>query len=81
MNNFLLGLNLTTNEVRAYLAQKQREGNLTNEAMCMVIKNVLADFMEGTVNEYAAGIAEMMVSKAQEEKKAEESDDNSVDQT
>ena len=87
MNDFLLGLRLTENEIRSVLIDKQREGKLTNEAMCIILKDLIADYEEGTVNEYARNLAGMMMelSKRNEPAQAEEPeakvDDNTESET
>lgn len=84
MNNFLLGLRLTENEIRSVLIEKQREGNLTNEAMCIILKDLIADYEEGTVNEYARSLAGMMMELSKRPEKPEEPEaknDNTESQT
>lgn len=80
MDAFLLGLRLTTNEIRKVLILKQREGNLSNDAMCIILKDLMSDFAEGAANEYAGSLAGMMMEKAQA-KETEAEDDNTEDQT
>lgn len=67
MDNASIGLRLVTNEVKGFLLQKKIENDISNDVMCIVIKEALLEFEQGAAYDYARIIAQ-----AEEEKRVAE---------
>lgn len=64
MDNTFLGIRLVTNDVKGFLMQKKVENNITNDLMCIILKEVLSEFEQAAAYDYARTIAELQVEKA-----------------
>ncbi|MCR5404356.1 MAG: hypothetical protein K6E91_11150 [Butyrivibrio sp.] len=64
MDNRYVGIRLVTNDVKGYLMQKKTENNVSNDLMCIILKEVLSDFTQAAAYDYAASIAELEAEKA-----------------
>lgn len=64
MDNTFLGIRLVTNDVKGFLMQKKVENNITNDVMCIILKEVLSEFEQAAAYDYARTIAELQVEKA-----------------
>lgn len=77
--NLMLGLKLAANNIRKAVVQVQLQNNLSNESMCIILKDMLVDFEAAATNDYAAVLAGMI--ELPKEKKPEEKDDNTENKT
>ncbi len=66
--NLMLGLKLATKNIRSAIVEEQRKGNISNEAICMILKDVLLDFQDATTSDYASALGQMITSMASEAK-------------
>lgn len=64
MDNTFLGIRLVTNDVKGFLMQKKVENNITNDVMCIILKEVLSEFEQAAAYDYARTIAELQAEKA-----------------
>lgn len=73
MDNLFVGLRLVTNEVKGFLLQKKLENNISNDVMCIVIKEALTEFEQGAAYDYARVIAQYEeAERAKDAEKTEE---------
>ena len=77
--NLMLGLKLAANNIRKAVVQVQMQNNLSNESMCIILKDMLVDFEAAATNDYAAVLAGMI--ELSKEKKPEDKDDNTENKT
>ena len=76
MDNLFVGLRLVTNEVKGFLLQKKLENNISNDVMCIVIKEALTEFEQGAAYDYAGMIAQL-----EEEKQAQKAESKKPEET
>lgn len=69
--NLQLGLRLSTNNIRKAVVQEQMQNNLSNESMCIILKDLLVDFEAAATNDYAAVLAQVINAEKAEETKEE----------
>ena len=53
MNEALFGMRISSDELKKIILQKQMEANLSNEAMCMILRDILGEFESKRSNDYA----------------------------
>ena len=71
----MLGLKLAANDIRKAVVQAQMQNNLSNESMCIILKDMLVDFEAAATNDYAAVLAQVMANSAEKEENKEEKED------
>lgn len=71
MNNLLLGLRLATNDIRKMVVQKQMESGLSNEAVVIMLKDLLVDYESATTNDYVGALAKIIDEKKEEKEDAD----------
>lgn len=76
MNNLLFGLKLSTNNIRRIVMQEQMQNKLTNEAMCIILKDLLVDFEDAVITDYANAIAHQIAENDKEKKEEKEDADS-----
>jgi hypothetical protein len=59
MNNSYIGIRLITNEIKGYLIQKKAASNISNDVMCIILKDILSEFEQAAAYDYAAIIAQV----------------------
>ncbi len=69
--NLQLGLRLSTNNIRKAAVQEQMQNNLSNESMCIILKDLLVDFEAAATNDYATVLAQVINAEKAEETKEE----------
>ena len=74
MNNLLFGLKLSTNNIRRAVVQEQMQNKLTNEAMCIILKDLLVDFEDAVTTDYANAIAQQIAESDKEKEEKEDAD-------
>lgn len=78
-NNAFMGLRLATNEIKALILQKQLAHGVSNDAMCIILRDVLSDYEAGTAFDYARALAQEQTNKPAEQSGGNE-DDNTEHQ-
>lgn len=72
----MLGLKLAANDIRKAVVQAQMQNNLSNESMCIILKDMLVDFEAAATNDYAAVLAQVMADNKEENKEEKEDADS-----
>lgn len=80
MDNTFLGIRLVTNDVKGFLMQKKVENNITNDVMCIILKEVLSEFEQAAAYDYARTIAELQVEKAILEEEKNKAAENAAEE-
>ena len=53
MNEILYGLRVSAEEIKNHLIEKQKENNVSNDAMCVILRDILGYFEAQRSNDYA----------------------------
>lgn len=69
--NVMLGLKLAANNIRKAVVQVQMQNNLSNEALCIILKYILVDFEAAATNDYATVLAQLIANSAEKEAREE----------
>ena len=64
--NLMLGIKLATKSIRQAVLQEQMRNNVSNEAMCVILKDMLVDFQDAVTSEYASALSQVISDKAKE---------------
>lgn len=64
--NLMLGIKLATKSIRQAVLQEQMRNNVSNEAMCVILKDMLVDFQDAVTSEYASALGQVISDKAKE---------------
>lgn len=69
--NLMVGLKLAANNIRKAIVQEQMQSNLSNESMCIILKDMLVDFEAAVTNDYATVLAQLIANNAEKEAREE----------